>query len=189
MRPASKVVRKRNALSTVPRPINPTPHAAHTHDGAYRALPPHLQGLDKEEYRPPPFESDGDFGHSTSASSTSTEDETADDGDEPARSRPTAFRTTEEGTQALEAFFFNGAPPAERPVTPMDAVDAQSSVAEPDSSDETKRREYERHASFVQPKPKLTSQDSNRLLALLTNKNPVASPPPPRRKRDRKSVV
>ncbi|ORY82954.1 hypothetical protein BCR35DRAFT_303610 [Leucosporidium creatinivorum] len=37
---------------------------------------------------------------------------------------------------------------------------------------------YERQSSFVQPRPKPTPQHTSTLLALLTDKNPVASPPP-----------
>lgn len=181
MRPPSKNSRKR--LPNVPRPINPTPHAAHFHDDPHRALPPHLEPND--DYRPSPLESDGDVALSTSASSTSTEEETADDEFDGGRRRvrlPTVFGTAEEGTEALNSFFFNGEPPNDRPRSPTTPSDgAQTSVVEDDESDDVKRREYERHAKVVQPRPKATTLQTGKLLALLTNKNPVASPPPTRR--------
>lgn len=120
-------------------------------------------------------------------------------------SRSTYFETAEEGSLALEAFFLGAAfdPPAAplqpRPMEENTPTKEQrrpppqslslsnlapigASMASPQLHDMALATPphvaYERQAYFVQPRPNPSSNHTNRLLALLTDSNPTASPPP-----------
>ncbi|KAI5481842.1 hypothetical protein MNV49_000119 [Pseudohyphozyma bogoriensis] len=177
-----KNLKKRNK-STEPRPSAPTPFSSHIHDGIGRSLPPHLQDSDIDNSNQ--FESDFDVERTSSPSS---EEDTHEDG----LRRPTQFTTTEEGTEALNAFFFGGNPGqdgARRENLGPELEFGRHAFEDPNleaflDQDETTSAQtppevaYKRQTSFFQPKPKATPDQTNKLLALLTNNNPVASPPP-----------
>ena len=165
-----------------------------------RHRPPHLE----DEYRPPLFESDVDIGRSTSPSSDSFDEaEVA-----PTKPPPIQFETAAEGTAALQAFFFGGAVPIAVPAEKRREEPVESEEEEQDPIDSSRYRTvtpplnyptrpqqqtiphdpspilaFERQRPLVQPKPKASTTQTNLLLALLTNKDPVASPPPSRNAR------
>lgn len=195
-----KDLRKRtNQRVQAPRPVAPTPYHAHTHDGTPHQLPPHLQTDEyaHEGYHPPRFESDADGGRSTSEEEGGeTDGETDFEHGEGGVRRPT-FSDAKSGTEALNAFFFGGssAPPqtTSQFSLPVDILRHDSpDLPDPRTAINLANRDeysagstppqlaYERQSSFAQPRPKATTQHTNTLLALLTNQNPVASPPPPK---------
>lgn len=123
----------------------------------------------------------------SSPSLSSTEEDTDVEGD---RKRPQRFDSTEEGTMALNAFFFGGDPSnVQSPQTVNEPLPSQESPAiprpDPPSYPSTSHNStpphiaYERQQSFLHPRPKPTTQHTMSLLALLTNQNPATTPPPP----------
>ncbi|GAA5866009.1 hypothetical protein JCM1840_003373 [Sporobolomyces johnsonii] len=137
------------------RPLPPTPYSGVQHDDATYHLP-----------------SEVELGDSTSAEADSTEDED----DVPALRRgfdaPQMFETTRQGTEALQALFF-GSPTAAEPL-PLSPPSKPSSSFEAAST--PPHVAYERQSTFLQPKPKASSQQT-KLLELLSDA--AASPPPP----------
>ncbi|GAA5965578.1 hypothetical protein JCM21900_005163 [Sporobolomyces salmonicolor] len=166
-KPKNLPVRDPHAL---PRPLSPE-HSPPQHG---RPLPPNpYSGVhhDDATYHLP---SEAELGDSTSAEADSTEDE--DEDDPPALRRgfeaPQTFETTRQGTAALQALFF-GSPPAAEPL-PLSPPSKPSSSFEAAST--PPHVAYERQSTFLQPKPKASSQRT-KLLELLSD--PAASPPPP----------
>ncbi|SCV74759.1 BQ2448_7788 [Microbotryum intermedium] len=138
---------------------------------------------------------------STSSSSfgSTTEDGDTTDLDVYSASAPLAtkqFETTQEATDALNAFFFGGSPPKESTVLPPPpslelppfqsvSQPAESRIDSPNLSSRERVSSagttlphvaYERQSSFVQPKPQTSTHQTDNLLALLASQT---SPPPP----------
>lgn len=156
------------------------------------------QHVATEQYRPPLVESDADLGRSTSVSSVSEEDVAGaqgDDEDETSRRPREQFASVEQGTLALQAFFFG----AVRSTPQVDHDDRFVSAPGTDEDDPIELKgalpgyrtvtpprhppkvaplvAFERQQPLLQPTPK-GGHTANLLLALLTNQDPVASPPP-----------
>ncbi|SCZ97966.1 BZ3500_MvSof-1268-A1-R1_Chr3-3g06489 [Microbotryum saponariae] len=139
---------------------------------------------------------------SPSGFGSTTEDDDLTDLEVYSASAPLAakkFESTQEATDALNAFFFGGSPPKESAVQqppppplpstfpPFQSV-AQSAEAREESPGLSTRERlssagttlphvaYERQSSFVQPKPQTSTHQTDKLLALLASQT---SPPPP----------
>ncbi|KDE04713.1 hypothetical protein MVLG_04852 [Microbotryum lychnidis-dioicae p1A1 Lamole] len=173
-----KNVRKRAPVSAIPIAPAPTSRAA----------------IDSE---PEP-----ELSTSPSGFGSTTEDDYLTDVEVYSASAPLAakeFESTQEATDALNAFFFGGSPPKEsavqhQPPLPLPSAfppfqsNAQSAEVREDSPGLSTRERfssagttlphvaYERQSSFVQPKPQTSIHQTDKLLALLASQT---SPPPP----------
>lgn len=75
-----------------------------------------------------------------------------------------------------EDHFFSAAPTTPDALLPPPSLDPHAASG---SGMTPPQLQYERQSSFLQPKPKQTQVQTTRLLDMLNDKNPVASPPPP----------
>lgn len=112
-----------------------------------------------------------ELGDSTSAEADSTEDELDDF---LAPQEPVSFETTQQGTDALTAFFFGSPPASNHDTLPLSPPSRSASF---EVASTPPHIAYERQSSFLQPKPQASMNQQTKLLELLSGA--VPSPPPP----------
>ncbi|GAA6006827.1 hypothetical protein JCM11491_003196 [Sporobolomyces phaffii] len=160
LRPSNGVSPRANLASPLPSPNlqgRDLPHSYgdQLHDDATYHLP-----------------SEVELGDSTSAEADSTEDE-FDDFLQSA-SEPVSFETTQQGTDALNSFFFGSPPAAPSNPLPLSPPSRSQSF---EVASTPPHIAYERQSSFLQPKPQPAKSQQTTLLELLSGAIP--SPPPP----------
>ncbi|GAA5883026.1 hypothetical protein JCM16303_006797 [Sporobolomyces ruberrimus] len=164
IRPNNELSPPANNVSPLPSPNprhreHPHSYGEHLHDDATYHLPSEIE-----------------LGDSTSAEADSTEDELDDFLPQPHEQpeESVSFETTQQGTEALTAFFFGSPPPAPSNPLPLSPPSRSQSF---EVASTPPHVAYERQSSFLQPKPQTAMSQQTKLLELLSGA--VPSPPPP----------